>query len=106
EESGILTAEPRAALVQGERALDLDDEVLAAELRTRVVDPGHLDAVLVDEILAEDLEARTGILNGERVRKIDLHLGVLVYHKCRARAVNAKHCRRAFRLPGRAAGHL
>jgi len=37
------------------------------------LDPGDLDAVLVRQVLAEDIEPTTGVLIGELVREIDLH---------------------------------
>jgi hypothetical protein len=69
----VLAAEPGAATAERQLAVDADHEVLAGELRLGGVDPGDLDAVLVREVLPEDLEPTPGVLIGQLVRKIDLH---------------------------------
>src|SRR4051812_30851716 len=73
QEPRVLAAEPGATAADRQLAVDADHQVLAGELRRGGVDPGHLDAVLVFEVLAEDLEPPPGVLIGQLVRKIDLH---------------------------------
>src|ERR1044071_5026779 len=73
QKARVLAAELGPTAAERELTVDANHQVLPAELALRGVDPGDLDAVLVGEVLRQDVEPTAGILIGQLVRKIDLH---------------------------------